>query len=403
MHDVVIVGSGIAGLYTAYKLTKTNPNLNIRILEKNGKKYIGGRTGNDTFYGTNVVTGAGIGRKRKDKLLMKLIEELDVPTNEFKVNHHYSETIRECDVKSTFYEIKKEYEKRNKPDGHTFKDFALSTLGNEKYKNFIICSGYTDYEHEDAKDVLYYYGFEDNYSSWIGVGLSWKTLVEKLVNIIGAENVMCKNKVLKIEPHANDMYCLTTNRGMYITKKVVMATTINAVMSVVPGANKSDSIYQEIKGQPFLRVYGKFSKSSSEILKKYIPSVTIVPGPLQKLIPMDYEKGVYMITYNDNNSAKKIHNISENTKENRAVLEELIKKSLGIKEELNLISMKGYYWETGTHYYEPLGERWTSRAEFIKCAQRPYRNMYIAGEMISNNQGWVEGALESVNAIIKEL
>ena len=46
------------------------------ILEKYKKEWIGGRTSNDMFYGTEVVTGAGIGRKKKDKLLYKLLNEL---------------------------------------------------------------------------------------------------------------------------------------------------------------------------------------------------------------------------------------------------------------------------------------------------------------------------------------
>jgi hypothetical protein len=37
------------------------------ILEKHKKEWIGGRASNEMFYGTEVVTGAGVGRKEKDK------------------------------------------------------------------------------------------------------------------------------------------------------------------------------------------------------------------------------------------------------------------------------------------------------------------------------------------------
>jgi hypothetical protein len=57
-----------------------------------------------------------------------------------------------------------------------------------------------------------------------------------------------------------------------------------------------------------------------------------------------------------------------------------------------------FYWEIGTHYYEPLPEEFEDREDFIKKAQHPLKNVLVVGEMVSLNQGWVEGALESVEA-----
>jgi protoporphyrinogen oxidase len=62
-YDIIIIGSGMAGLYAAYNIQKLSPTTSFLILEKHKKQWIGGRTSNETFYGTTVVTGAGIGRK----------------------------------------------------------------------------------------------------------------------------------------------------------------------------------------------------------------------------------------------------------------------------------------------------------------------------------------------------
>ena len=80
IHDYIIVGAGVAGLYAGYKLSKKYPRKNILILEANNKHGLGGRAGNDTFYGTSVVTGAGVGRKDKDDLLIRLLKELHIHT-----------------------------------------------------------------------------------------------------------------------------------------------------------------------------------------------------------------------------------------------------------------------------------------------------------------------------------
>ena len=69
IYDIIIIGSGISGLYAAYNIKKMSPDKSFLILEKYKKQWIGGRTSDEMFYGTEVVTGAGIGRKKKDKLL----------------------------------------------------------------------------------------------------------------------------------------------------------------------------------------------------------------------------------------------------------------------------------------------------------------------------------------------
>jgi hypothetical protein len=41
-----------------------------------------------------------------------------------------------------------------------------------------------------------------------------------------------------------------------------------------------------------------------------------------------------------------------------------------------------------------------NRKEFCDIAQCPEENIRVVGEMISMNQGWTEGALESVENVI---
>jgi hypothetical protein len=176
-----------------------------------------------------------------------------------------------------------------------------------------------------------------------------------------------------------------------------LATTISSVKKLLP----NDPIYQQIHGQTFLRLYGKFTKSSTEIVKQYVPGYTIIPGPLKKIIPMNPDKGVYMIAYSDNEDAKYLNDRLTNTQKNRDYFCELLEEALGIpKGALNLIAIKDYYWPIGTHYYEPLHGSFKNRKDFIKKAQIPMPGILVVGEMISMNQGWTQGALESVEAVV---
>ena len=114
-YDIIIIGSGISGLYAAYNIKKMSPETTFLILEKYQKKWIGGRTSNELFYGTEIVTGAGIGRKQKDKLLKKLLDELDLNTHDFTVKPYYSKMFQPLDAKKVMNYLRDEYKKYKGP------------------------------------------------------------------------------------------------------------------------------------------------------------------------------------------------------------------------------------------------------------------------------------------------
>jgi monoamine oxidase len=82
--DIIIIGSGIAGLYAAYQIKRLAANTTFLILEKNPKKWMGGRAVNEMFFGADVVVGAGVGRKKKDHALIKLLKDTKTHYSEFE-------------------------------------------------------------------------------------------------------------------------------------------------------------------------------------------------------------------------------------------------------------------------------------------------------------------------------
>ena len=399
--DIIIVGGGISGLYSAYKILKMAPETKLLVLEGHKKQWLGGRLGNEMFQGTQVVTGAGVGRKEKDYLLIDLLRELKVPYNEFQVAPNAASTISPpCNVKKLINILKKQFKEKSAaaPIQKTFKEFALPILGQELYKNLTICLGYTDYENEDVYDTLYNYGLEDNFDKWTALHIPWKLLIETIAKKVGSKNIHCSSYVTNIEELSPCNFIVHTDKGpSYSCNKIILATTITSVKNLLPNY----PIYKQVHGQNFLRLYGKFTKSSSEIMKQYAPGYTVVPGPLKKIIPMNPDKGVYMIAYSDNEDAKYLNNRLTNTQKNRDYFCELLEEAIGIpRGALNLIAIKDYYWPIGTHYYEPLHGPFKNRKDFIKKAQNPMPGMLVVGEMISMNQGWTQGALESVESVV---
>lgn len=399
MYDIIIIGGGIAGLYCAYRVLKIHPETKILILE--AESHLGGRAGSIPFHGVNILSGAGVGRKEKDKRLIALLRDLGLSPPEFPVKPNYSTTVNPvCKLKKDIMELRRQYN----PKIHgsmTFKEFATSILGPEEYTNFVICSGYSDYENEDAYGTLYHYGFDDNYAEWTAIGVSWNELIKKMIDKIGKRNILLSHKVSKIE---NSSLVVCENGKSFDSNTIILATTIDSVLRLIPGANSKQSPYLQIHGQPFLRVYGQFSKTSIPIMKRVCPITKVVPGPLHKIIPMNPDKGVYMIAYTDNKDSKILDKYSENTEKNRNVLCRLLEIAFDLEAGcLTLLDMKDFFWPIGTHYYAPLNGNHQDRVEFIKKAQRPIDGVFVIGEMISLNQGWAEGALESVERILPDI
>jgi hypothetical protein len=404
-YDIIIVGSGMSGLYSAYNIQKVSPDTTFLILEKFKRQWIGGRTSNETFYDTQVVTGAGIGRKDTNPLLIKLMNELRLPYKEFYSVMDYSKLISPVDVEKVVEHLKREYKKHPEMQSLTFKQFFLKTLGPAMYRQFTVSAGYTDYENADLYETLYNYGMDDNKGGWTGLFVPWKRMVETLYKKIGKQHFRFSQNVVKVEKKS-DRPCLfeiVTEQGTIIhCNRVIIGSTINTIQNLVTCTNVKDKdLYNQVHSQTFLRMYGKFTKSSAEIMRQYAPNYTIVPGPLQKIIPMDKKKGVYMIAYSDNENAISLKDHLKNTPENRSMFCSMIEQSLGIPQgSLHLIAIKDFYWKVGTHYYSPLQKPFRSRDEFLDKIQHPQKGMLVVGEAVSRYQGWTEGALESVKTVL---
>jgi len=400
-YDIIIIGSGMSGLYSAYNIQKTSPHTSFIILEKFHKQWLGGRTSNETFYGTQVVTGAGIGRKDTNPLLIHLMKKLDIPFREFHSVMDYSKLFQPVDVEKVIKQLRGLYKKNPQLRGLTFKQFFIKMLGPSEYKQFIISAGYTDYENADLYETLYNYGMDDNKGGWTGLYIPWKRLVHTLYDKIGSSHFRFNNNVVSIQKLRENpcLFEIISEKGdTYWCNKVILATTISGIQKLIPDKH---GIYKQIHGQTFLRLYGKFNKKSSAIMQQYVPNYTIVPGPLQKIIPIDANKGVYMIAYSDNVNAIALKDHLKNTEDNRELYCDLIEQSLGIPSgSLELVAIKDFYWPIGTHYYEPLQPPFKSRDAFLKVAQHPEKGMLVVGEAVSRYQGWVEGALMSVKAVL---
>jgi hypothetical protein len=389
MNDYIIIGAGISGLYTAYNIRKKNPNAKITILEK---ERIGGRMGLKDFYGVPVPIGAGVGREN-DKLLFQLLKELNISVK--KISDSSFLTFKGVNIITELKLLRDYYTKLKLPPNKknpTFKQFAKKIL-QKKYKLFVESAGFSDYENEDIKRTLYNYNMEDNAWSGNKYLINWNLLLDKLVQFVKSDIKIEEVKSItkpKID-NSSKSNCITvkTSKRIYHTNKLIIATTASTLHKLIPG-------YEYVCGQPFLRLFAKFNDSAVLVhrMKEINTHCIITDCPLQKILPMDIEKGIYMISYSDNKQALALRPYINNTNKNRKHIEKLFNDCIFLdKKDIELPTIKeiwGKFWDIGTHYFKPT---------LKKVNQMPFDNIFIVGEMISEHQGWTEGALDSVEKI----
>ena len=242
-------------------------------------------------------------------------------------------------------------------------------------------------------DVFEHYGFQDNYGNGNIFYVPWKLVLNRLSKLIKAFTNIQLNHPVKEIRHSKFFYLDDT----FKCKQVILATTIEPVRELL----SRFPIYQWIKSQPFLRVYAKCTEEFIPLLKEKIPHELIVQGYLQKIIPIQSDQGIYMIAYNDNQYARLLESKVYDTESNRKWFGKMMSITLQLRKPIEFTRIIGKYWNTGTHYYPPLPYEFKNRQEFINQAQHPFKHCFVVGEMVSLHQGWVEGALESVEQLWK--
>jgi monoamine oxidase len=380
---VCIVGSGISGLYAAHLLKKSGAD--VTIFEKN--KTIGGRIKNVTFDGIRVVAGAGIGREKVDVLLRNLCEELDVKLKFYEAKPVYIGIKPDFSPIEKIKELKvflKEEDRRR-----TFKEFYIKYLGVKEYKKFVSYVGETDFEKGDVVDVIYDYGFENSFSSGLkAFSINWDHFLNAFKELL-KENIVLEKTVKRIQK-IEDKFVVDGEIFDKVILATPIATTIELLRSILHPSILS--LYNNIACQTFVRLYVKLDQP----LNLHNSRTAITKFPLQKIIEMDRDRCIYMISYSDNNAADFWKN---NKKQMNDIVEQQIMNLFGKKNARSVLKSKLVFWDCGTHYFKPLDPRCESRDEFLDVVQHPLENLYVVGEAFSRNQGWCEGALESVNAI----
>jgi hypothetical protein len=388
MNDLYIIGGGISGIYASLQLGGI-------VLEKNS--ILGGRIKYDTWRGHHVRMGGGVFRTN-DSILQRLLHEYQVPYH-FESNPLFY-TLPHVDVIQTLTKLRHIY-KTQPPLSHTtFREFAMKHLGAEEYQRFLHTTLYNDYENDSSESVL---DDPTEFTFMINGTYGYANLdelIQKMAKRIQYQTNTEVNELIDCTTHWLIKAMVNDIPVIYRSKKIILATTVSSVKKLFPF-----SMINLIHPSPTLRMYGEFRSQDIPLLQQVIKGHTLVKFPLHQIIPIEPSKGVYMIAYCDEEYAEQIHSLDKNvmfetdTVQHRNILSRMVESALSLpKYSLELQSIHGKYWKEAVHYIDKhVGL--SVREEFIKQIQHPHPFLRIVGEITSEDNGWIEAALKSVDDI----
>jgi hypothetical protein len=386
----MILGCGIAGLYSAYQLLKRNPDRTLLLLEK--EKRLGGRI--HTYVDKQMTVDAGAGRFSKNHtLLLELLKELHldkkiVPiTSSFEVAEPSPYNLKFVLGKIiAFSKIDPIHDLVNL----SFIHYARLVVSKEEVQFIEDSFGYyTELVVMNARDAIELLLQLNDDFFILKDGLS--QLIDKLVQRLQLyPNVEIRyEEVLSIQ-QLNTQYRIRTNKNTYTTPYCICTLPSNVVKKIAffrPLA----PLLRYITTAPLCRIYSILDNKQF----KNLPKMT-TKTPLRMIIP----SGHIVMFYSDNKYAMYWQDIYEKQGiygVNRA-LTYYVKELLNI--DIKPKHTKVFYWHDGVGY-------WTvgARKEMIaQQLQQPFPNFYMCGEHYSTTfQQWMEGALETSKKIVDRI
>jgi len=409
MYDIIIIGGGISGLNAFHKLQQQQPDKKIVLLEKNS--YYGGRifTVKDKINGEEYTFPAGAARFNKNhERVIKLLKEFKLL--DFRKDRPFSSYIDFIDTKKQFsmkFKNKNGYEyidkvlKMSKPVGIedlkkiTFQELTYKILPEDEAEFIMYASGYTgQLKNMNAYDAvnLFSTGIRTDLPYWSG---KYDTLVEKMVSHVkkNGGKLLLNSNVEKVEEN-KDRYEIYFNTKKVIAKKIIFCLPQPALLNISYLKPIHCLLKESITCKPLCRTYAIFKKE--DIWFKDIHNKIVSNNQLRYIIPMDYERGVIMISYTDDVYTNYWKKMQDNQSKLKTEIIKLVKETF----RLNINAPEKVYvcnWDCGVGY-------WNRNVDSEKMAAfilNPIPNIYICGENYSNNQSWVEGALETSDKCIK--
>lgn len=401
-----IIGSGITGLYLAYKLLLSGiPSTDIVIFEGSGR--IGGRIYTNEHNGFKYSVGAGrLGKKHK--YVMKLIKDFKLQdqiitisknTNYFIEGHlmneeqllkHYNSNFKSLNELWRYAIEKKLNGNKYDPNLYNLHNYFSLILSANDVELLKISLGYLG----EMYDMNAYNGlltlrkdFDIRNNEFFVLRDGIQILCDVLYKYIVNAGVSVKFSSI-LEDVKDDKKTIRVNGNIYNYSKLYLTLKRGDYMKI-NYFKKYDYLFNTVSDGHLLRIFAQYK----DVWFKDMPKI-LTQNKLQFIIPIDYNSGLIQISYSDRYNAD-FWNAFKNDKEVKKYLTKILNEMFPEKniKEPEWITM--HYWGSGDHMWN-VGVNTKNIQDKIDELFIP-KDIYILGETYSERQAWIEGAIETVH------
>lgn len=426
---MIVIGGGIAGLYTLYTLSQKYPESRLLLLEKEAR--LGGRI--STFSEKGIVMERGAGRfndthtrliqlihdlRLKDNIQTTSTDVVYMPNDDGRYKKEEGRNLVDSAlawVLGEDSELLKQFlvkvilasymESKETLIRLSFLQYARRILPDESCRYIENAFGYYKELHDmNAYDCLRLLRVLNpaNHNYVLRGGLS--TLVDKLVERIRRHSgcqILTQKKVSRIERDTQGGFAISvSSQETYLCDKLVCALPREALIAFPLFSPIQKKWLDKVNSGSLCRIYSRFPKNADGRYWFHdLPKIT-TNNALRMMIPIDLKKGILMISYTDGPFAESWHRLYQ-TRGVRAVnmkIRRLVKEITGI-DIPPPIDTWVFYWKHGVGY-------WGIGADSQDISQKiiqpfPSMDLFVCGEYYSGSfQQWVEGALETSERVV---
>lgn len=407
--DVIIVGGGISGLYTALKCL--HQGFRVTIIEKHDK--LGGRI--KTIYDDGYMFEAGAGRfHAKHTILRGLIGFFGLHEVKIDSKHtylpdpsfHEMDSIQRVIKYVTEHQVPKEVLQQI-----PFISLCRTVLGRPLARKVTDSFGYNaEFELMNAYDAIRM--FERDFSAKARYfvcqeGLS--TLIERMATMIKQMRglIFTKTHVTDIKRTTNGFKVSATDgngkQRVYNASAVVCAIPKESLEDLKFFSKDQRNLMNTVVPVSLNRIYGTFPVSNGRSWFHGITRST-TDTKIRQFIPVNKKQGLAMVSYSDTSYADEWKKYAD--KGTPTLKKQLLKQLHITFPDIESIPepqwLNAYYWPAGVHMWKPGVDSDTVIPQ-IQHILGQDSAFFIVGEAYAKNQAWIEGALESVETIFESL
>jgi monoamine oxidase len=398
--DVVIVGGGIAGLYAAQQCI--DRGLHVVLLEKENR--LGGRI--QTVYSKTYQYETGAGRfAANHNVLRGLLSrygmtESPIPTT---ITYEGKRSPVPALLKRLMSGVRR-YDYITLTQ-RSFRQVCNEVLGVNDTNTLINAFGYNaEFDKANAYTAIEMFKRDYMKYEYYACREGFSELVHRMANYIRQyARIYMSTHVTRIKEHTDGCVVYATdvrgNPRTYVCKAVVCAMPRKELEAMCHFTHGQKRLLKTVVPISLNRIYGKFPALPQPWFQDTPRTTT--SNPIRQFIPINRQAGVAMVSYSDTKYADYWDRIARQPDDTlkKTILANLHAVFPTVPTIPEPEWIRSYYWSEGVHFWKP----GTDVEDIRPRIQQIMPRTFIVGEAYSKVQGWIEGALISVDDVMNDV